>query len=239
VLLTSLALTVILARDWSAPRRRWLWAGLLALCLGASTCYPIWLGTTGLSGLAPRFVEAWEFGPLHRWFTAALLVVVLSAAAAYRVVAPREAPADEVRINWRQNPASYYHERLPVLILLLLAPIAEIFARLAARWGSFQEFFSVYGGDIFVGVGDWLLGALLYDVRSYLWLAVMLLALQKTVGGWFPASRSPPAGPPRLALARYLVVWLALLMIVAAGVPTLAGFGFAVWLNSWHRLPWP
>jgi hypothetical protein len=223
-LLLSLALIHQLARQWTRePRRRLLWAGLLLPSLAITTAYPVWLYTSGLHNASPLMASALEVGPWYRWVYALLLVIILVTVASYRMVEHSDESGRRAAANWCRNPRSYYHERQPVLMLLVVAPIVACIADLVSwQWGT-----RAY------------IAAVLREPSAYLIAAGFLLALQKSFWAWFRPRDSQPASAPRLPLARFGAIWMAMLVAAVFGIPTIAWFSFAVWLGPWHRLPWP
>ena len=198
-------------------------AGLLLPSLAIAIAYPIWLYTSGLHGVSPLMAQALEIGPLHLWGYALLVVIVLVTAATCRIVQnPDESPRGS-ESNWRRNPRSYYHERRPVIMLLVVAPIIACITDLASHQWNARTF----------------VAAALYEPSAYLIAAGFLLALQKSFWASSLSPDSQQAGPPGLPLPRFCAIWAAMFVVAVFGIPTIAWFSFAVWLSPWYRLPWP
>lgn len=213
--LVNLALIHQLAGQWTRGfRRRLIWAGLLLPSLAITTAYPVWLYTSGLRSASPFMADALEIGPLHRWVYALLVVIVLATAATYRIVHNSDESTQGPEANWRRNPRSYYHERRPLIMLLVVATIVACIADLVSR--------------------RWII----YPT-AYLIAAGFLLALQKSFWAGYRPLNSQPAHPPRLPLPRFCAIWSAMFLTAVFGMPTLAWFSFAVWLSPWYQLPWP
>ena len=228
-LLASLALIRQLARQWPrGPRRRLIWTGLLLPSLAVTISYPIWVYTRGLERVAPRMAEALQMGPLHRWIFALPVLIVLVTAATWRIVGNPGDPVCDPKLNWRVRQRSYYHERLAVIMVLAVALVMFFGERYAAIAQPGTPF-SVWQETVWPLFGEYLC----------LQAAVLLLAVQGTLSGWFRPVDPQPAGPPELPPARFCAVWCALFVTAIFGIPAIALFSFSVWLSGWHLLPWP
>ena len=228
----SLGLIYRLARPHrSRFLRPWVVGGLLLCSLGVAGKCVIWLSTDGIQRCAPIYVQSWDPGSGHIWITVLLLIVTFVTAATRRMVCADDAPNDEPQINWRR-PQGYYHERRAVLLIVVVGLIALTMTGFLSGWN--------WTGLIRPGFR---LQEVLYYLRymltfpsACLFLALLLVVVQKAVTGWRAAAEPPPVVTPELPRGRFCIVWVALLATTVLAVPAIAAAGFAVWSLPMLRL---
>jgi len=216
-----------LVRCWAIDRRaRWLAGGCLAISLALTAIYPFWIMSHGLRDIAPRMAEFCFIGPIHRWVTWAIIVLISVTAGAWRVVSFVEPPPEKGQLNWRRGPV-YVNER-PILAFLVAGTILlhEAFLfRKASMWLSFMDWWSLLSATI------------VPDGLRLLWFAVLLLALYQSIPRWRKPAEPLPAGPRPLPIGLFSAVWIALLATLLCALPIIAGLSFGIWLNAW-RFRW-
>jgi hypothetical protein len=211
-----------LAQSWDCSRRqRWLWGGLALLAVSLSGLYPVWLATTGFGRVSPYLERAMQLGPLHRWISAAILLVIAVTALTYRIASSPLRPSVS-EISWRKHAHTYYYERAPVLAILAIAALLNLAGEVRLVRSCSLPWYELCNQPL-----------------VFLVAAVILLAMRGILVSFRRSAPSAPGEILELPLGLFCTVWTATFLLILTGLTTLAGFGFAVWLSPWYLDCWP
>jgi len=227
--LASLCLTYGLAHGWNGGRRqRVAWTVALAVALPSAVFYLIWVCLFAMPRAFPIVVDAQTLGPLHVWFTAVLLLLVLVTAGTYRLVGSTGRVAQTAELNWRRDQGRYHHERRAVILVLgvgIAAPLVVMMFWIYREppWGGWQIVLQVL-----LSQGSVLLaGAVCVAAVCAVWR----LTRRKNVDE--EQSLSP------ISVRHFATVWFALLLSTAVVIPALMLVGVGLWFSPWCRGGWP
>ena len=213
-------LTCRLARTWTlAGRVPWKVIACLMTSLVAAAgnvgwfYYFGWYYAVGLPRFSPYFAESQISAPMSVWLTAALLTLLASAAASYRLISSFSEPRQTAALYWRREPRRYHHERFWTTCVLVVALGGKITAALywLSNWRISLEFFLTWPEN--------------YVIVAAFWLAVCVL-----FQGFRRARESTDIGQPPLVRRQFAAVWLASLLTFSLSLPVLAWFCFSLWL---------
>ena len=157
---------------------------------------------------------------------AAVLALMLTIAAAGRW---SQAPAADLATGiaaWRRDEQRYYHERRLTALMVGLVALTSLLMALKEIIVMFCEWPSAY---LRAGEGAETIVYYLGGTQEGLYLALVILAVQSAFSKRL--AEANPMGRPRLAIGLFSLIWLALVILVAAAVPILAAWGFALCIS--------
>ena len=225
-----------LAQQWSRGiHRRILWSVLLLSGIATTSSFVIWIKTKGLWQISPYFAEVGTRITWHGGVGALLMVAILVTTLAYRMSADHKSLSEESPIIWRVNPRKYYHEWRLVLLPLALVIMGLFIYDSYRNWLLYKQVsarfqFTFYGLQQFSF--KFLVDQFSEDPVFLLWLALLLLAVQRTF-----SRRTDPKNPqtalPRIDRVKFVAIWLATAAFTVSGVLTLVWMSFGLWFNPW------
>jgi hypothetical protein len=204
---------------WHWPQRRTVRMTVLGL-LTAGWCVQIaflaWVYPRGMHLLSPRWPEGLLRGEPHVWWTALLLLVLVSAIMSYRAARRTINPGEsgsEAGARVARADRAYFHDGWLALALVTAAAVAH----------NIPLFMSL----------EWYV-----DREGCVWLALFAF----TLGQWHARWRRRSNGPVEIAWAlprgRFLTTWLAAVLTFGTAAPILGLFSFIVLLGPaiWWRI---
>jgi hypothetical protein len=252
LLATCLALVSFACiRQVASPRSRQrvyrvMILAMLALAMAGSASLAVWITTGGLWRLSPAWASAETMSPMLRWFCIFLLSGLLTTAITYRLLRQGMGPVDADEPAWRRHEGAYYHEHRGVMTMLIVASLVFLFEKQQEIpvWRAVADcFFQLFRSpedyrfiaNLFLDASRSLVIVLFQNpgnclVVAILWLAIRGLFIGRT---WTWRHAPVPVATMRLPCARFVVVWLALFVTLAAAGIAFAWLSFAVWLTPW------
>lgn len=217
VVVANFWLTFQLAKRWGSG---WFVRGALLapLIVGlvVAVSYVVWLYSGGISIISPPFEEALSWGPAHRWIVAGMLIAIVVTALTFRFITSATAAGISTYSDWIPPGRRYVHHH-PILLLLLglsmLVPEQIDYALTPnITWQEWTE-------------------TIAYGLISPWFLMSLVVSIAAVQASWREFRRElnqrifiPPL-PPMPAS----VVWVALMVTVATGIPVAVWLGFALW----------
>jgi len=206
-----------LPRAWSGTK--WRRAIVVyALCLLPTMVFTVWLHVRGLYALQPAWRQSLDLHAIEAWILFVLLLLAFTTAATYRLMTvsrTHETAESDSQHPVAETPVAkrrYAHQRRGLLLLLALGTFVTMLPQFVQGNTPWEELL-------------WHLSSPEY-ILPLLVIALALRSVVRPVSEWTPVPLSP---------GQFAVVWLAVLMAMTFAAPTLAAFGFAVWLSPWYR----
>lgn len=227
--------SVIGAACWFLGSGLWIW-GILTkrnhavrkqiafflgfFLLGAATAYCWWYYSVGLPSASPDLAEAMIAATAFGLVSGGILGLLLSCLAAYCLSV--RSSAISMRQPLVMEAPAFLHESRSVIAVIA---IANGFYMIDTLRGYFS-----FGSPNFWEV----LRYSLTESNNYLTILMLILSLQilwysRTTKGKIEPIRMPIISKSTLATC-FLAVWI----ILAVGMPTLAAYGFSHWFRPWY-----
>jgi hypothetical protein len=199
--------------------RRLCLAAVLVASLAAMILITARIAVVEIPAISPLMAANISMPAPIQFAAAMLLAVGLATAIARRWAEPLPDDAIPRKATWRRDERRYYHERLPLILLLSGAAWLEcvvLGCMLLRRWpSSWEEIACLFASPV-----------------ETLSLALFLLAVQVALFGLRKRSDSLAITQPRITPALFAVVWLAALAIMACAAPVLSAWHFACFLKA-------
>jgi hypothetical protein len=155
---------------------------------------------------------------------AAFFAAVLSGVFAYRLSTTDELAAIENTPKLAEVGGAVFHESWLCLIVLLGAMAAYVVGIIRNEKMSFLS-----AESILVFVGD-----VMRYTFNYIPVAILILTLQLIYVRWRQYREPMPWSLPGLAASRFFWNFIALFILLAVAIPTMAIYCFVFWLGPWY-----
>jgi|GEM_PF-4507112 len=163
-----------------------------------------------------------------------LTTTVLAWRSVARVASVRVANVDapENALAWRAHPRHYYHESRWVAGLVLLAAAGMLWS-VALSTIDLDRVSSHASDSGMTRVAmEWFSG--LAQPGTILLIAICLVALRGVMGRRINEEAAAAMPPKELAVGKFVLVWLVLLVALVLAAAAIGWFGFSAWHSSWN-----
>lgn len=204
-----------------------LWNVVLAVPLvGIAAVFCKWYFGTELRVLSPDlFAGGFEAQGMD-WFDGVILALAISGAVAYKFARSRNAN-DLATIDFGQNPETVpFHQTAAFVAVIGLYGLYGVFS-LVQMVKNFANTTASFSGS-----AAWM--SLLYDPLTLLVLAKSLASLHFCWIRWRYQNQVVPWQIASVSRVAWYEAFLATLVLVAVGIPTLHAFTFICWLMPWN-----
>jgi hypothetical protein len=212
-----------LSRHWHRGLPvRLMWTSCLISGVAFLSCFIVWVLNRGLWQICPHFAEVALQFTMQSWLAAALLLFLLTTISAYRMTADFTTHPDDPPTSWRIHADKYFGEWPPILLLL--------------GWSSFWFWAMSLPTSVMFTLGPdynqiWF--EYFYRPVDFLWMALLLLILHRSIPTRRPDSNDPRAQLPRINPVKFVAIWFATAAFVVSGSLALVWMSFGLWFNPW------
>jgi hypothetical protein len=217
----------LLARQWEKGwKRRLLWTGLTCAGTVVVAAYMVWFERQGLREISPYYV--WDYVQIRRqlhlfdWIVIAVLILVLVTLNTIMNLTWKTPALNSSSIFWRLNSRRYVHEKRWFLLLLAGTVLWTHFGLMLELELKARNVPST--GKI------WLL-SIFDEPLGYLWLALVIIALQRAFAPR-PSDSDPALSLAPFSPARFAAIWTATLAVVVTAIPVFIWMSFFAWFHS-------
>lgn len=233
-------LIYLCSRKIASRRGRTLARMLLAFALLAMTGMFCWNYFVALPTVSPWLLaQSSEASVWHFALLGVPCFLVLTAALAYRWSA-RATTVEAATSEVSPSPLPYFHERRWLIgmlaITLAFDTIRSYFGLSAFR--SLRETWLdlVTFGRIWLDLFhlNWWSNFAAGVIEEPLPIAALLVVLHGAFAQWRRRNALSPAGAPELSPGRFVFVWVAVTATTAVAIPSLAIYGFVLWMAQWY-----
>ena len=204
-----------------------LFAVVFILCLLVQLLYCGWFYSVEYRRVSPDFAGVGMAAKLDDWLAAAVLVLMIVTAGAYRLsLSPNEkATISENLADDLDHRA--FHETVPCLLVMGIAAGTTFMTAVVELASSILY-------SMFPSTPSWLYPGMFCNPTVLLILAQMALVVQLCWIRWQRRGQETPWEMPALPARVFAANWVALALATSVGVPTLNAFGFLFWLGPFN-----